>query len=706
MRQNGRRDRSRCNLKAWEGPWKGAWKLPSLPWRSVARASRSGCSGPLAVTRRRRCDRPAGIAQGPDAARLPRARHAAGRAQPCLRPPLGRPQRPARRTALVPDQAPAPARRPDRPVVQAQADHVSLALEETEADVLAVQAAARTGLDGSGTGCAGRAGRPGSAGPSSTGSQADRAPAFETWLSGQRRHFRALHLGVVGRLCDVHPPGSPARLAAVERRAALMPDDVPSHVALLEELAEQSRLRGRRGASGRRRPGSFVARASTPRRCAPRGGRCARAACHRHPPRCRSRRSRRAPLAAGDPAARVVDPAAVRARPRVAIMPPSAQSPGASPLADAITHDIIGRLARLRSLAVIAWGSVSALARRGLAPDEAAAALRADYLASVVRPARRRPREPCRRAGGHRDARACCGARPSTSAARTGSSCWRGGRAPSWPRWPMPSNSPSATARWSRRRGRSTRGRPTTAASGTCTGSPRPRTAWRRPISRQAARARPHLRARLCGPVLHPLAERLPALGRPRPWKRKPPRRPPPAACWRTTSTRMAHWAMGRALVAARQPRREPGGTAQGRRHQPQLRARPLRDRLRAVAVGRSGRGHPGGRAVAPAQPVRPAALRHLRGARHGACAAGALRRRVGLGAARGRAAQRPPHHPRHRRALPRAGRPHGRGHGARREAAGARSRPTRRRTSSPRSTSRQDGRRIFLQAGRSLGLA
>jgi TolB-like protein len=82
-------------------------------------------------------------------------------------------------------------------------------------------------------------------------------------------------------------------------------------------------------------------------------------------------------------------------RARIAVMPfadldspgeasgaPGATPGPAHPIARALAHDIISGLARLRSLFVIAQGSVFALAARGLAPQEAAQALQVDYLVS------------------------------------------------------------------------------------------------------------------------------------------------------------------------------------------------------------------------------------------------------------------------------------------------------------------------------------
>src|SRR5262249_11849911 len=54
----------------------------------------------------------------------------------------------------------------------------------------------------------------------------------------------------------------------------------------------------------------------------------------------------------------------------------------AATLATALVHDVIARLAKLRSMAVIARGSVFALSERGTGPEEAGRMLNVDYVAS------------------------------------------------------------------------------------------------------------------------------------------------------------------------------------------------------------------------------------------------------------------------------------------------------------------------------------
>lgn len=72
-------------------------------------------------------------------------------------------------------------------------------------------------------------------------------------------------------------------------------------------------------------------------------------------------------------------------RASVAVMPFGDRSPGGEllvGLANAIAHDVITRLAKLRSVFVIAQGTVFALHERNVGPEEAGRLLRVDYLVS------------------------------------------------------------------------------------------------------------------------------------------------------------------------------------------------------------------------------------------------------------------------------------------------------------------------------------
>ena len=69
-------------------------------------------------------------------------------------------------------------------------------------------------------------------------------------------------------------------------------------------------------------------------------------------------------------------------RASIAVMPFVDQSGAASVRGDALAHDVITRLAKLRSLFVIAQGTVFALRERGIGAEEAGRVLKVDYTAS------------------------------------------------------------------------------------------------------------------------------------------------------------------------------------------------------------------------------------------------------------------------------------------------------------------------------------
>ena len=79
------------------------------------------------------------------------------------------------------------------------------------------------------------------------------------------------------------------------------------------------------------------------------------------------------------------DPGTLARRASIAVMPfidltPGAKTPGS--MAGALAHDLITRLAQLRSLFVIAQGTVFALGERNICPKEAGRLLNVDYLVS------------------------------------------------------------------------------------------------------------------------------------------------------------------------------------------------------------------------------------------------------------------------------------------------------------------------------------
>lgn len=86
------------------------------------------------------------------------------------------------------------------------------------------------------------------------------------------------------------------------------------------------------------------------------------------------------PPAAEDAGSRPPHRAAIAVMPFTDLQPPVGETRGGT--AGALAHDVITRLAQLRSLFVIAQGSVFALSERRITPQEAARLLQVDYLVS------------------------------------------------------------------------------------------------------------------------------------------------------------------------------------------------------------------------------------------------------------------------------------------------------------------------------------
>ena len=165
------------------------------------------------------------------------------------------------------------------------------------------------------------------------------SPAFGGWLIAQRRRFRDLRATLLERLSACVPDDEV--LGTIEAWLEIAPFDRRAHQALLGKLARQGRLRDRE---------EHVRVAQQWFEAEGLDGSWLR-----------------------DP----VQPAAERARhASVAIMP------FAGEIGEAITHDVITRLAKLRSLFVIAEGTVFTLQRRGTSPEEAGRLLDVDYIVS------------------------------------------------------------------------------------------------------------------------------------------------------------------------------------------------------------------------------------------------------------------------------------------------------------------------------------
>jgi DNA-binding SARP family transcriptional activator/TolB-like protein len=200
-----------------------------------------------------------------------------------------------------------------------------------------------------------------------------RSPTYTAWLTAQRRRFRAARAAVLERLALSLPEASAEAIAAFEAWLQLAPFDGRAHEGLLNALA----------GSGRVREGDEHL-AAVARQYEAEGqdwgviGHAWRAAKQRH---------------AGHVGVTAIElvkadaPPAEPARTRrasLAVMPFGDRSRGVSlrgGLGDGLAHDIITRLAKLRSVFVIAQGTVFALDERHIGAEDAARRLNVDYVA-------------------------------------------------------------------------------------------------------------------------------------------------------------------------------------------------------------------------------------------------------------------------------------------------------------------------------------
>ena len=207
------------------------------------------------------------------------------------------------------------------------------------------------------------------------GLEIGRSPAFNGWMTAQRRRFRGCQVALLEHLARDAPDEA---FGYLEKWLQLAPFDRRAHEILLAALARRGRIReGEDHVAATVRLFEDEGLDCTPIRDAWRSVRAQRAA---------SLEVRNAPLeppATADPGR---DPAAGAARrASIAVMPfvdYSAGKPTPGGLADALAHDVITRLAQLRSLFVIAQGTVFALHERRIGPEEAGRMLNVDYIVS------------------------------------------------------------------------------------------------------------------------------------------------------------------------------------------------------------------------------------------------------------------------------------------------------------------------------------
>jgi DNA-binding SARP family transcriptional activator len=267
---------------------------------------------------------------------------------------------------------------PARRRVETQGDAVRLDLADGAVDALEIAQAAQDLATLAPERLRGLAGL--FAGDFLGGLEIARSPGFSGWLTAQRRRFRNCHAALLERLVGSAPDDE--ALGYLETWLELAPFDRRVHELLLGALARRGQIReGEEHLAAASRLFAAEGLDGAPLRDAWRSA--------------RAQGSARAAAALSEVATSSPDDVALGPRrASIAVMPfvdRSKASAARGGAADALAHDVITRLAKLRSLFVIAQGTVFALHERGVGPEEAGRMLNVDYVVggSVRRQGRR-----------------------------------------------------------------------------------------------------------------------------------------------------------------------------------------------------------------------------------------------------------------------------------------------------------------------------
>jgi len=193
------------------------------------------------------------------------------------------------------------------------------------------------------------------------GLEIDRSPVFSGWLTAQRRRFRACHTALLEHLAK--GAFGDEVFAYLDKWRELAPFDQHVHETLLAALARRGRIReGEEHVAATIKLFEAEGLDSAQIRNAWRSART---------------------LTTVEFEYREEAAAAVPRRGSIAVMPfvhRSTEALARGGTADALAHDVITRLAKLRSLFVIAQGTVFALHERGIGAEEAGRLLNVDYV--------------------------------------------------------------------------------------------------------------------------------------------------------------------------------------------------------------------------------------------------------------------------------------------------------------------------------------
>jgi DNA-binding SARP family transcriptional activator len=252
---------------------------------------------------------------------------------------------------------------PGRRRILAEADAVRLDLADCEVDALRVASAMQSleSLDAHRL----RSLAAAFAGDFLEGLEIADGHAFNGWLTAQRRRFRGYRAALLEHLAAAVADDEALRY--LEQWLELAPFDRRVHELLLDALARQGRIReGEEHLAGAK---ALFDAEGLEHAALEEAWRAARA-----------QRVDATPRAAGE-----IEPASPAGRASIAVMPFvdwSSRTAVRGGIADALAHDVITRLAKLRSLFVIAQGSVFALQERSIGPEEAGRMLNVEYVCS------------------------------------------------------------------------------------------------------------------------------------------------------------------------------------------------------------------------------------------------------------------------------------------------------------------------------------
>ena len=260
---------------------------------------------------------------------------------------------------------------PDRRRVESSGDTIKLDLADCFVDVIEIARAAQRGIEALDAERL-RALSVLFVGEFLDGLEIDRSPYFNTWLIAERRRFSGRHIAVLEHLVK-SAPGDEV-FGYLEKWLQLAPFDRRVHEILLSGLARRGRiLDGEKHLAATARLFEAEGLDHTPFRDV---WRTAKAQAGGAPP---ARVAALAlPPAITGGGAEIVSAAPRRAS--IAVMPFVDRMGHRGGCGDGLAHDVITRLAKLRSLFVIAQGTVFALHERSVGAQEAGRTLNVDYV--------------------------------------------------------------------------------------------------------------------------------------------------------------------------------------------------------------------------------------------------------------------------------------------------------------------------------------